>query len=553
MKRKIFLLNIAITVLSSAFFMISTSVTQRLIDEPRIALVLELSIIWVVSMIMGVLKSYTTQKYFLIENKHHMGKVLNKIIHLPYSFLETEEYADDYNEVKINLEREWLTAVCVILTASCDFIGLYFLVKNQLSLIYIIILYVIAIVFIIVSWIASTRLSTLMYDYWQKYIKNTRKYAYFNGVLTEKNTYKDKKIFAFSPFFTKLFEQEFDKAAEKNRKLGKKRIKLEFFIDLMFLGYVGVSFVVLLYSYNSNVITVGLFISSIGYIISLSDKIIEAIKSTEIFVRYKLHNKRIDEFMKKSEVQEFERDTNKFKKEKTVLAVENLFFKYPNNTEPILKNINLNFEKGKKYAIVGENGSGKTTLVKLLIGLYSPVLGDVFFEERPIALFQDFNKYPMTLLENIALKDANDYDKQSVISAVRAIGLENKVSKMKRGIDTELTVMREDGEDLSGGEWQRVGLARILCAESEICILDEPTANLDPLEEIKIFDTYNELLNDKTVIYITHRLGFVKAVDEIIVMNNGVVAEKGTHQELVALKNGIYKRMYEEQRSWYEK
>ena len=123
---------------------------------------------------------------------------------------------------------------------------------------------------------------------------------------------------------------------------------------------------------------------------------------------------------------------------------------------------------------------------------------------------------------------------------------------MKQKEKTELTTLKEGGEELSGGEWQRIALARILWSDGDIFILDEPTANLDPMEEIRVFEIYQQLLMDKTVIYITHRLGFVKNVDEIIVLENGTIAEVGTHRELFSKKDSLYKKMYKEQKDWYE-
>lgn len=552
LKKNIVFFNVFVTILFSVLFMISTKVTQYLIDRPQFKLVLYLSIIWIVSMVLNLVKRYLSQKYFLKRDRTHKGSILKKIIRLPYSFLETKEYADDYNEIASHLEREWISAVCVLITAVCNIIGLVFLVVNQLDIISVALLYGILFVFIIVSWLASTRLSVLMYNYWEEYIKNTRKYTYCTRVLTEKDSYKDKKVFGFLPFFKSLFDEEFDEASKKNRALGKKRIKLEIFIDVIFFICIFSSFIMLLFLYENSTITIGLFVSIIGYLVSLLDKIIEAIKSKEIFMIYKLHNGKIMEFMDRTEASDVTESLTGPETEQAVLRVDNLCFQYPKTGKRVLNNINLTFEKGKKYAIVGENGSGKTTLVKLLIGLYKPISGSVAYCKKPIALFQDYNRYPMTLSENIMLNEVEDKDQSTILDAINAVGLEKKVSKMKNGINTELTVLKDDGEDLSGGEWQRVGLARILCCESDAYILDEPTANLDPLEEIKIFNVYNQLLKDKTVIYITHRLGFVKDVDEIIVIKNGEIAEKGKHDTLVSIENGIYKKMYKEQSVWYE-
>lgn len=236
-----------------------------------------------------------------------------------------------------------------------------------------------------------------------------------------------------------------------------------------------------------------------------------------------------------------------------ILSMKDVTFRYPEDESQLLKGVSFSFLKGRKYAIVGANGSGKTTLAKLMTSLYIPENGLVETVAKPVILFQDFNQYPFTLKENIALSDSYITSKEQRVAEIElAVGLKKRINRMKKGDNTELTTLKDGGEELSGGEWQRVALARLLCCDSDIYILDEPTANLDPIEEIRIFKIYNELLKDKTVIYITHRLGFVKNVDEVIVLRDGVISESGTHENLLQQKISIYKNMFEEQRKWYE-
>jgi ATP-binding cassette subfamily B protein len=359
-------------------------------------------------------------------------------------------------------------------------------------------------------------------------------------------------VFSYLPFFLSEFDKEFDRASDKNRFLGKKRIKLEFITDAIFLFYSLFAFLILFYSYLKNQITIGLFISVTGYMLTLLGTISGAIGTIENITKYNIFKKDYLSFIQNSISNAIADQANTLQ-DNVVLMLRDLQFKYPGSNKLILNDISFSFKCGKKYAIVGVNGSGKTTLAKIMTGLYSPCFGTIISNCTPVVLFQDFNRYPVTLKENITLSETHiSEDKKKIADIEEKSGLKKRINKMKHGDNTELTTLKEEGEELSGGEWQRVALARILYSDADIYILDEPTANLDPIEEIRIFEAYNELLKDKTVIYITHRLGFVKNVDEVIVLNDGKIAEIGTHENLIKQKNSIYKNMFEEQRIWYK-
>jgi ATP-binding cassette subfamily B protein len=242
------------------------------------------------------------------------------------------------------------------------------------------------------------------------------------------------------------------------------------------------------------------------------------------------------------------------------IDIKNVSFKYPGSDTAVLKNINLKIKQGETLAIVGENGAGKTTLTKLITGLYQPSDGVILYGGKNINLyapdkryesissvFQNFVRYKLTAGENIKISDmSSDMPLDEVLAAAKV-----PQAKFSNGLDTMLS--REfDGTELSGGEWQRVAIARGFYRTHNLIILDEPTAAIDPIEESNIFRLFRESAHDKTAILVTHRLGSAKIADKIIVMENGEIIESGTHAELME-QQGKYSFMFSEQAKWYER
>lgn len=543
---------VSISIILSIGNLFVTIITKHLIDTPSFEFVIKLGAIWLLSALFLLTKNYVVQRSYSKKQKVYMATLLKTIFSFPFSILETTQYNDDLNKVKgyITQEQAFISSIESISNAVFGIIGFYILLSNQISLRILIGLSILLLVVILVSCFISGRLSALMYDYWQIYIKNTRKYNYIAEVLSNKEFVEEKKVYAYLPYFSQEFDKEFDFACKKNRQLGRKRIRLELITDVIFLIYSFLTFLILFFAYRENQITIGLFISATGYMLSLIGNITGAIATFENITKYKKIKMDIISFSQQKENHTTDVYTDLL--DNSVLSIRDVQFKYPTSEKMIIDDVSFSFQKGKKYAIVGINGSGKTTLAKILSGLYAPMSGNVTYASRPVVLFQDFNRYPTTLKENITLSEKFQSEENKILKIEEKSGLKNRISTLKLGDDTELTTLTEGGEGLSGGEWQRVALARILWTDADIYILDEPTASLDPIEEIRIFNTYHELLKNKTVIFITHRLGFVKNVDEVIVLNNGKIAETGTHGQLMEKNNGLYKNMFEEQKSWYE-
>lgn len=241
----------------------------------------------------------------------------------------------------------------------------------------------------------------------------------------------------------------------------------------------------------------------------------------------------------------------------------NVSFKYPGSDNYVLRNVNMKFEIGKRLAVVGMNGSGKTTFIKLLCRLYDPTEGEILLNGIDIrkynyreymdifsVVFQDFQLLSLKLGENVAGKV--DYDKKLVIDCLEKAGFADRFIKMKDGTETYLYKdYSKDGVDVSGGEAQKIAIARALYKDAPFIVLDEPTAALDPIAEAEIYSKFDEIAGDKTAIYISHRLSSCKFCDEIAVFHEGAVIQQGSHSELVADENGKYYELWHAQAQYY--
>lgn len=239
-------------------------------------------------------------------------------------------------------------------------------------------------------------------------------------------------------------------------------------------------------------------------------------------------------------------------------------FKYPGSETYALRNVNMKFEIGKRLAVVGRNGSGKTTFIKLLCRLYDPTEGEIllngidirkydYAEYLPIfsVVFQDFCLFSLKLGENIATSSV--YQKEKVSDCLENAGFGDRLAKMEQGIDTYLYKdYEENGIDISGGEAQKIAIARALYKDAPFMILDEPTAALDPMAEAEIYSRFNEIVGDKTVVYISHRLSSCKFCDEILVFDKGSVIQQGSHENLVKVP-GKYQELWNAQAQYYVK
>lgn len=396
-------------------------------------------------------------------------------------------------------------------------------------------------------------------------IPKTREKNYYKSLLTGGNTAKDLRLYNLADYFKSKYNELWKKIREEREKLFVKGIVISFLTSL--LTYIGIVIIMLLSVHwvLLGTMAIGTLALYIGLAESSGENFKQIIEDfacqVEIdvprvinyldFLQYK--NEIIDDGTEKiSGCPEIE--------------FKNVYFRYPGNEEYTIKNLNLKIESGKKIALIGVNGAGKTTLVKLLLRFYEPESGEILIGGKSIrsyptgelgrmfgVCFQDVQKYSLSLRENIAISDIDrQWDDDAVMSAAKASGADGVIKTASDGLNTKMTRMFEnDGLELSGGQWQRLALARAFFRQAQFIILDEPSSALDPEAEDYIFSSFRELCRDKGGILISHRLSSIIMVDEIVLLDKGSVTESGTHDELMK-RNGKYAQMYRLQADKYK-
>lgn len=256
------------------------------------------------------------------------------------------------------------------------------------------------------------------------------------------------------------------------------------------------------------------------------------------------------------------RNTNDIDRDNIVLKFNNVSFKYPNTDRFILKNISMTLKRGESVSIVGVNGAGKTTLIKLICRLYEPTEGEILLNGVDIrkysyeeyigligAVFQDFKLFSFSVRENVAFNENSDDDK--ILSCLYRSGLKKKIDNLSCGLDTNISKeFDSEGIEFSGGEGQKLAMARTLYKDAPIIILDEPTSALDPIAEAEIYSKFHSITEDKMAVYISHRLSSCRFCDKIVVLNEGMIAQYGSHDELMT-EGGLYSEMWNMQAQYY--
>ena len=248
------------------------------------------------------------------------------------------------------------------------------------------------------------------------------------------------------------------------------------------------------------------------------------------------------------------------------LEIKNVSFKYPHSEKYSLKNVNIKIEKGQTVALVGVNGAGKSTLVKLLLRFYDPTEGEILYNgvnikeydvlslrSKIATVFQDYKTFALSVAENVMCRECDENDKIQAEQMLKRSGAWDKIATLEDGVDTVLTREFDDnGAGLSGGENQKLAVARMFAKDFELAILDEPSSALDPIAEYKMYENLIDATENKTVIYISHRLSSAVLSDKIFVLDGGTVSESGSHAELMA-SGGKYSKMFTLQASSYNR
>ena len=504
--------------------------------------------------------------YDVLFNKLKGYSYLNlykKTCRVSAEYFESPKFFDELSQAKDGAEQFVLPLFPIIGISTFYFsyfigIGWYLFSVYPLLLFSIILVFIPNILGQFFKWILYSKLADECAPY-------KRKYEYFEQCICGKDYFKETRLLFAGGYFFKLYKEALKILTTKAWKTDKKSTMISLIVGGITLsGYFGVLILFVNALLDGN-ITVGVFAAiytSIDRMFSMMDEVVNTISG--LMQNIGLMQKYMG-FLNMPE-KEYN-DTPVTVTDK--IEFKNVSYKYQNTESFALKDINLTINANSSIAVVGENGSGKSTLVKVLSGLFMPTSGTVLYDGTDISqilpqniytnismVCQNFIKYKMNLRNNINISYNFDGSEEgSAEQDEKFYKLLNNVDIPKNnqyGLNMETMLSREfDGVDLSGGQWQRIAIARGMFRPHSVIFLDEPTAAIDPIEEAKIFKIFDRITKDSTSIIVTHRMGCAKIADYILVMDNGKIVELGTHDELLAA-NGKYSEMYHSQIKWYK-
>lgn len=429
-------------------------------------------------------------------------------------------------------------------------------------------LHPIMILFILTVIAANTliakRSAKLGYEYTTAMTRLSRRFNYIFRTMVDFKVGKDVRINGADSWLKSKYEKESEEYIKDHRAQQRKLLGINTLSDI-----IGVIQTVVMYGYCgylaiSGGITVGSFTVFLGALTAFTGTFNEFVKR---FPALGLLSKYIDdyrEFLRCAEHEGKELETSDISAlpEKCDIEFVNVSFRYPDTDRYVLKNINIKIKAGERLSIVGYNGAGKSTFIKLLCRFYKPTEGKILlggvdistftlpeYRRRLAVVFQDYQLFYMSVRNNIVLN--LEEDPERVRKALAESGILEKIEGLENGIDTSYgRILYYHSRDFSGGETQKIACARAYYRDSPIVILDEPTSALDPVAETQLYERFNEIIGDKTAVYISHRLASVKFCDSIAVFADGELVERGTHAELME-KNGIYADMFTKQAHYY--
>lgn len=393
-----------------------------------------------------------------------------------------------------------------------------------------------------------------------------REYSYYETCITDRIYFKETRQLGGFSFFKNLYMETLGLLNREIYLARKKAVIMALLLKSITLaGYLLILGLLAAYVIDGS-ITVGSF----GAVLASLDLFIEMMKELICYVigRMMENTGTVCNLVNFLDYEEREGTDNPLHRTEghenaPQILLENVSFTYPERDQAAVRQVSFRIESGETVAVVGENGAGKSSLLRLLTGIYRPNLGTITLGgldtkctapqklyQNSSGVFQKFQRYKITAAENISISDTSCMEEGRAARAALSADLQLEGKSFPDGPKTMLS--REfDGVDLSGGEWQRIAIARGFYKEHSLIFLDEPTAAIDPLEETKLYHKFREMAEGKTAVIVTHRMGAAKIADRIIVMEEGTVVQMGTHEELMQ-KDGKYKTMYLAQGQWYD-
>jgi len=517
-----------------------------------------------VSYVVGRFFSSRLQVYAAAE----VGMTLtDKRAHLHYSHIENPETWNLINRVCTKADRNisvMIQRTYNLFLYCIRIFGVLFIVFTQVWWVGILIA-ALCIPLIIVSLKSGEK----NYKSIKKAAKYDRRHQYLSEVLSGRDAIDERALFGFSEHVNKNWYEQFETSRKINLEANIKMATSVRGGSIITTFLSAIISVVLIFPTANGQITVGMFIALATSMYDLVNMLgRDLTKAVSQLAQFSAFLKDLTAFAALEETPGAVDCPDKNSIEFSTLELKNVSFCYPGTSTYILKNASLKIENGMHYAFVGVNGAGKTTITKLITGLYDNYGGEILINGKELktytqgqlkaifcGVYQDFAKYNISVIQNVCIGNINAMDtpetKEQSQNLLRALGLYDELSKLPQGLDTPLGKVLDGSVDISGGQWQKLAMARTLINPAPVLILDEPTAALDPISESRLYEQFEEVSRGRTSIFISHRLGSTKLADKIFVIDDGKVIEEGSHDVLMTMQ-GMYTQMYDSQRSWYQ-
>lgn len=428
----------------------------------------------------------------------------------------------------------------VSFTAGIISIFLYTLFLLKVSIIFVILIFIITLFIYYLSY----KISVIQYAAHDKISNQVRVENYYLDVMADFNYGKDIRMFKMEKFILSKFEMQLNQHIESQREVQSKVLKIKILRHLITAIKELILLIILIYLVYTGSLSIAEFYFYYGIfnmfsfeLANILESLAHMIAQDKLIIDY-MHMLELDGKCDQRSINVEHIDSIEFK---------DVYFKYPETNDYVFKGLNFKINRGEKVGIVGLNGSGKTTLAKLLLNFYDVEQGVILvngidlklfnketYLKQVSSVFQDFKIFALTVAENIMTKEI--FKKEELELVLNRVKLADKVSTLTNNENTNLTkYLFDDGIELSGGEYQKLVFARALQKSAQLIVLDEPTSALDPLAEEQLYEEFEDLMIDKTAVFISHRLASTKFCDYIILLENGTVIETGTHVELLTL------------------
>lgn len=503
--------------------------------------------------------------------KSHRGmlKLMSeKIMNLEYSYLENPTYLDLKERAVFAIENQDAISNCIsamadVLSMALTLTGLFTILATLGPVLIVVLVIGIVLVLYIYSRVSKEQMELM-----QEIVPLNRRYGYYINVATDKDAQKEIRLYDMEKMITDRivdFSNETCDGFEKiqidmGKAMGQMSAVSEAVAAFSY-GYVGLRTLTTTFGPLLSIGALTMYVSATINFSTMATKFGEAIVNLLQFMGF------LDPYMEFMSLAEETKQPGKIPFEGDVETVEfrNVTFTYPKAEKPVLKNVTFSIRKGEKISIVGLNGAGKSTLVKLICRMYQADSGEILVNGRNIydyeyfsymntisAVFQDYRLFNFTIAENISCQQ-KDADRDEINRLIYEVGLQEKVAELKDGIDSRFGKdYDEDGIEMSGGQGQKVAIARALYKKASMVILDEPASALDPIAEAEIYEKFNGLVEDKTAIYISHRMSSSVFCDKILIIDGGTVADYDTHDNLMKKTDSLYYKLFMSQAENYK-